>query len=220
VQLALRYLYAEGIKLQFTPNGKWQLGKLKFQPIKSHTGGYQGIDALGHQILLNYRSFPNLEAIAPRVTLQQALSGQLQADAVKDKIVLIGTTAETFRDYSLTPYASSQGKSQEIAGVCLQAQMVSHLLSAVLDGRPLLSTWNLWGEVIWVWGWAMIGGLIAVFLQKPTYLGFAVGLAFLSLYGICLIFLIQYGLWIPLIPGAIALGGSAVILVAVKKPIK
>ncbi|MBD2343601.1 CHASE2 domain-containing protein [Anabaena subtropica] len=220
VQLALRYLYTVGIKLQFTPDGAWQLGKLTLKPIEAHTGGYQGIDALGHQILLNYRSFDKLEAIAPRITLQQALTGQLQANAVKDKIVLIGTTAESFRDYSLTPYASSQGKLQEIAGVFLQAQMVSQLLSAVLDGRPLLSTWHIWVEVIWVWGWAIVGGLLALYLRQLTHLGLAVGIAFLSLYSICLILLILYSCWVPLVPAAIALGVNTVILVAFIKPIK
>ncbi|WP_414577957.1 CHASE2 domain-containing protein [Anabaena sp. CCY 9402-a] len=220
VQLALRYLYTEGIQLQFTSDGAWQLGKLTLKPIEAHTGGYQGIDALGHQILLNYRSFPNLEAIAPRITLQEALTSKLQADAVKDKIVLIGTTAESFRDYSLTPYASAKGQSQEIAGVCLQAQMVSHLLSAALDGRPLLRTWNLLGEVFWVWVWAVIGGVLAAYLRQPTYLSWAVGGVFLSLYGFCLILLILYSSWIPFVPAAIALGGSAVIVMTVIKPIK
>ncbi|MEA5601594.1 CHASE2 domain-containing protein [Nostoc sp. UHCC 0252] len=220
VQLTLRYLYAQGIKLQFSPDGVWQLGKLTLKPIEAHTGGYQGIDALGHQILLNYRSFSNLEAIAPRITLQQALSGKLKADAVKDRIVLIGTTAESFRDYSLTPYASSQGKSQEIAGVFLQAQMVSQLLSAALDGRTLLSTWDVWSEVMWVWGWAITGGLLAAYLRSSTALALAIGVAFLSLYGFCLIFLILYSYWLPFVPAAIALGNSAVILVAFIKPIK
>ncbi|MEA5567738.1 CHASE2 domain-containing protein [Anabaena sp. UHCC 0399] len=220
VQLALRYLYTEGIQLQFASDGAWQLGKLTLKPIEAHTGGYQGIDALGHQILLNYRSFPNLEAIAPRITLQEALTSKLQADAVKDKIVLIGTTAESFRDYSLTPYASAKGQSQEIAGVCLQAQMVSHLLSAALDGRPLLRTWNLLGEVFWVWVWAVIGGVLAAYLRQPTYLSWSVGGVFLSLYGFCLILLILYSSWIPFVPAAIALGGSAVIVMTVIKPIK
>ncbi|WP_442939825.1 CHASE2 domain-containing protein [Nostoc sp.] len=74
----------------------------------------------------------------------------------------IGTTAETFHDYWLTPYTTPQGKLQAIPGVFLQAQMVSQLLSAALDGQPLLWTWPLWGEVIWVWGWSFLGGLLSV----------------------------------------------------------
>lgn len=210
VQLALRYLYAQRIKLEFTPDGTWQLGKLTFKPMEAHTGGYQGTDALGHQILLNYRSFSHLEAIAPSVTLQQVLAGQLQPNAVKDRIVIIGTTAESFRDYSFTPY-----KQQEIAGVFLQAHMVSQLLSAALDDRPLLWTWYIWGEVIWVWGWAVVGGLLGIYLRRPIYLSLAVAVTLLSLYSLCLIFLILYACWIPLVPGAIALG-SGVILVVIK----
>ncbi|MBW4617487.1 MAG: CHASE2 domain-containing protein [Desmonostoc vinosum HA7617-LM4] len=214
VQLALRYLYGEGIQLQFSPNGAWQLGKLTFHPIEAHTGGYQGIDALSHQILLNYRSLKNLEAIAPNITLKQALAGQLSAAAVKDRIVLIGTTAESFRDYHLTPYVFSTGNSQEIAGVFLQAHMVSQLLSAALDGRPLLWTWFVWVEGIWVWGWAIIGGLVVAYLRQTTYVALGIAIAFCGLYSTCLILLILYGCWIPLVPAAIALASNAVILVA------
>jgi CHASE2 domain-containing sensor protein len=214
VQLALRYLYAQGIKLQFTPDGAWQLSKLTFKPMEAHTGGYQGTDALGHQILLNYRSLSQLEAIAPRITLQQALSGKLQPNAVKDRIVIIGTTAESFRDYSFTPY-----KQQEIAGVFLQAHMVSQLLSAALDDRLLLWTWYLWGEVIWVWGWTVVGGLLGIYLRRPIYLSLAVGVVLLSLYSLCLMFLILYSCWVPLVPSAIALA-SATIFINIVKPVK
>ncbi|WP_295619838.1 CHASE2 domain-containing protein [Chamaesiphon sp. GL140_3_metabinner_50] len=93
VQLALRYLATKGIDLKYLPNDVWQLGKLTFAPLEAHSGGYQQIDPLGHQILLNYRATPNPIDIAPRVTLQQVLSGQIGADTFKDRIVLIGTTA-------------------------------------------------------------------------------------------------------------------------------
>ncbi|MCC5610708.1 CHASE2 domain-containing protein [Nostoc sp. CHAB 5834] len=219
VQLALRYLYAKGIKLQFTPDGAWQLGKLTFKPIEAHTGGYQGIDAFGHQILLNYRSSGSLEAIpsvgfanAPRITLQQVLMGKLNANAVKDKIIIIGTTAETYRDYWLTPYTTPQGKLQAIPGVFLQAQMVSQLLSTALDGQPLLWTWPLWGEVIWVWGWSFLGGLLTANLHRFTYLSLAEGIAIISLYASCFIFLIVYSCWVPLIPAMLALGGNSLIV--------
>ena len=46
VQLALRYLSThsadQNAVLEFAPDGSWQLGKVHFQPIEAHTGGYQG----------------------------------------------------------------------------------------------------------------------------------------------------------------------------------
>ncbi|MHC5936152.1 CHASE2 domain-containing protein [Nostoc sp.] len=219
VQLALRYLYTKGIKLQFTPDGAWQLGKVTFKPIEAHAGGYQGIDAFGHQILLNYRSSGSLEAIpsvgfanAPHITLGQVLMGKLNANAVKGRIVIIGTTAETFGDYWLTPYTSPQGKLQPIPGVFLQAEMVSQLLSAALDGKPLLWTWPLWGEVIWIWGWSFLGGLLTAYLHRFTYLSLAAGIAIISLYASCFIFFIAYSCWVPLIPAMLALGGNILIV--------
>ncbi|MEH2463024.1 CHASE2 domain-containing protein [Nostoc sp.] len=213
VQLAYRYLYAKGIQLQFDPDDAWQLGKLRFKPIETHTGGYQKIDASGHQILLNYRSPGSPEAIAPYITLKEVLTGKLNANAVKDKIVIIGTTAETFGDYWLTPYTTPQGKLQAIPGVFLQAQMVSQLLSAALDGRPLLWTWPLWGEVIWIWGWSFLGGLLTAYLHRFTYLSLAGGIAITSLYGSCFIFLIAYSCWVPLIPAMLALGSNSLIAI-------
>ncbi|MEH1909025.1 MAG: CHASE2 domain-containing protein [Nostoc sp.] len=212
VQLALRYLYTKGIQLQFTPDGAWQLGKQGFKPIEAHAGGYQGIDAFGHQILLNYRFSGSPDAIAPHITLGQVLTGKLNANAVKGRIVIIGTTAETFGDYWLTPYTSPQGKLQPIPGVFLQAEMVSQLLSAALDGKPLLWTWPLWSEVIWIWGWSFVGGLLTAYLHRFTYLSLAAGIAFTSLYGSCFIFFIAYSCWVPLIPAMLALGGNILIV--------
>lgn len=210
VQLALRYLYNKGIKLQFTSLGAWQLGKLKFKPLEAHAGAYQGIDALGHQILLNYRFSPSPQAIAPKITLGQLLEAKLNTAAVKDRIILIGTTAESFRDYSLTPY-TIQGKPQTIPGVILQAQMVSQLLSAALDGRPLLWSWSIWGETIWVWGWSVIGGLIAWYVRRPSYLLLGVGVGFLVLYGSAIVLLSLLGCLIPLVPTALVLTSTSVI---------
>jgi CHASE2 domain-containing sensor protein len=139
------------------------------------------------------------------MTLQQALRGKLNANAVKDKIVIIGTTAESFGDYWLTPYITPQGKLQAIPGVFLQAQMVSQLLRATLDGQSLLWTWPLWGEVIWVWSWSFVGGLFTAYLHRFIYLSLAGGIAIISLYVSCFIFLIVYSCWVPLIPAMLAL---------------
>ncbi|MDY6901471.1 MAG: CHASE2 domain-containing protein [Cyanobacteriota bacterium] len=210
VQLALRYLYKKGIKLQFPKDRAWQLGKLKFKPLEAHTGGYQGIDALGHQILLNYRSSPSPELIAPKITLGEVLAGKLNEKDVKGKVVIIGTTAESFKDYALTPYTVG-GKLQNIPGVVLQAQMTSQLISAALDERALISSWELGGELLWVWGWALTGGLTAWYLRKPIYLVLAVGVGIIILYGSSLILLTSYGWWVPLVPAIIAFGSTTVV---------
>ena len=209
VQIALRYLTAQGTTLRFLPDGSWQLGKARFQPIEAHTGGYQGIDAWGYQILLNYRSYQSPKEIVPQVTLSQILSGEVEASAIKNRVVLIGTTAESFRDYSLTPYKTNKGATQQIPGVILQAQMTSQLISAALAERSLLWTWTLWQETIWVMGWSLTGGLLTQFIRRVPVWGIAVGGAIVILSGICLIVLVQWSGWIPLIPSVLAVLGSS-----------
>jgi CHASE2 domain-containing sensor protein len=213
-QLAFHYLEKEGISAKYTPQGDLQLGNVVFKRLRSHMGGYQQLDTEGYQILLNYRSYQDspLE-IAPTVTLTDVLRGKVNPEQVKDRIVLIGTTAPSFRDYSSTPYMTGQGFSLEIPGVILQAQMVSQVVSAVKDGRPLISVLPVWGEVLWVWGWSVVGGAIAWRYQSGRYLILAGGGAIGVLYVVCLILFCQ-GIWVPLVPSAFVLvvtGGTVAI---------
>lgn len=219
-QLALKYLEAQNIALAFTPDGNWQLGNTVIKPIEFPTGGYFDIDGRGHQILLNYRSpengssFHTPEDIAPRISLGAALANGLNAENTTDKIVLIGTTARSFKDYLPTPYRNEQGEYKEIPGVMFHAQMTSQLISAVLDGRPLLWSLPVWAEMLWIGGWAILGGLLAFYLQRFALLSLASGTAIALLYGICLVLLVRLGCWLPLVPPAIAGMGSAAIVVA------
>lgn len=209
VQLALRYLSQENITLQFAPDGAWQLGKVRLSPLESHSGGYQGIDAWGHQIFLNYRAEP--QAIAPRVTLTQVLSNQIAPSAIQDRIVLIGTTAESFQDYSLTPYHNQFGK-QKIPGVMLQAQQISQLLSATLEGRSMIWTLTWWQDMLWILPWAIGGGLATGWVagnKKWLILGLLGG-GVILLYGVCVLAFGFWGLWLPLIPATLAFAGNAI----------
>ena len=211
-QLAFHYLEAKGISAKYT-DGDLQLGKVVFKRLQPHMGGYQQADTGGYQILLNYRSFQNSPGeIAPKVTLTDVLRGKVNAEQVKDRIVLIGTTAQSFRDYSPTPYMTGQAFSEEIPGVVLQAQMVSQLVSAVIDGRPLISVLPVWGEVLWVWSWSVIGGAFGVAgsvaiawgYGSRLYLVLAGGGVVGVLYVFCLILFYQ-GIWVPLVPSALVL---------------
>jgi CHASE2 domain-containing sensor protein len=202
-QLAFRYLAAEKIFPKYTPDRHLQLGNTIFKRLEARTGGYQNIDAWGHQVLLNYRSYRSVRNVAAQVTLTQVLNGQLNPNAVKDRIVIIGVTAPSRKDYFYTPYSKTRRLDQQLPGVVAQAQMVSQILSAVLDKRPLLWVWPVWGETLWIWGWALAGGLLSWRFKFLIRLGL-VGGSLIILYAVCFGLLIQGG-WVPLVPSALVL---------------
>lgn len=213
-QLALRYLKAKDISLKFITENHWKLGTLDLIRLEDNTGFYQKRVSLdGFQVLLNYHSKPSQE-IAEQVTLTDVLNNQLKSEVVKDKIVLIGVTDSIVKDEFDTPY------SQEIRGLMLHAQMLSQLLSAVENRRALLWFLPLWVDAGWVWGWALVGGILTVyFLSSPIRLGLTGTVAIASLNGIGLILLLTAGCVLAIVPSALALvatGGSIVAYRTVK----
>jgi CHASE2 domain-containing sensor protein len=208
LQLAFQFLDQAGIQpLDVNTNGDWQFGTVAFQKLTSHFGGYQQLDGHSSQILINYRSNPP----GQQVTLNQVLQGQVDSSVVQDRVVLIGTTALVARDRFDTPYG-------EMPGVWIHAHMVSQMLSAVIDGRPLI--WSLphwgalqWGDTLWVLGWSIVGGSLAWRCRSWWLLGVANAIAALMLYQICLAILVQGG-WLPLIPSLLSLWLTSNILKA------
>ncbi len=207
-QLALRYLAAKSINLEFDAAGNWLLGKKIFRGIESHTGGYQGVDAWGHQLLLNYRNYRSPAEVAPRVTLSQVRSGKLKREEVEGKIILIGTTAESFKDSIVTPFRSG---SQRVAipGVMMQAQMTSQLISHVLDDRPLITTFPFWGDLLWIGLWGLAGTYVGTF-RRRLYIGIALGILYIIVSIACGVMMVAVALWTPWIPalGSIAMGAA------------
>jgi CHASE2 domain-containing sensor protein len=211
-QLAFRYLKAEGIEAKYTNKNQLQVGKVIFKRLQVPIGGYQKVDDSGYQILLNYRPVHYRSPVADTVTLNDILTDKVPPDAVKNRIVLIGVTAQSDGDYFPTPYSAGQEIYQEMPGVIVHAQMVSQILSAVLDERPLLWVWSQWGETLWVWGWSLFGGVLAWRIRNSLRLGLAGGAALGVLYGLSFGLICQGG-WVPLVPSALALvvtGGSVV----------
>jgi CHASE2 domain-containing sensor protein len=204
VQLALRYLAAQGINLEFTPQEAWKLGKLTIPLLEAHQGGYQQNDSLAHQIMLNYRATPTPNDFAATVTMADVLAGKVPPAQIKDRIILIGTTAQSFHDSLLTPYNTPEGGRQLIPGVILQGQMVSQLLSATLDGRPLIRSWHLAQDVLWIWGWAIGSGCLVIWLRRPLTMALGISLEITILVGSCLV-LLQMGYWVPFLPTTIAI---------------
>ena len=196
-QLAQRYLAQKGIQPETTKEQNLKIGKALFKPLLPTDGGYQHGDTGGVQILLNYRSPDTPDRpLARSVTLRDVLSNRVAPSSVKDRIVMIGITAASIDDAFYTPYSSGQQRIQKMPGVVVHGQIVSQLLSTVLDGRPQLWFLSEWGEVLWIWVWSMTGGILVRVVRHPGQLVVAEGVALAILLATSAGLLLASG-WLP-----------------------
>jgi len=210
LRLSLAYLTSKGISPKLTPTGKVQLGKVVFPKLQANSGGYQTLDDGDYQILLNYRSPRHL---ARQVTLTEVLQGKVDPSLIKDKIVLIGVTAPTVNDLFYTPYSATETGDPRMAGVLIHAQMVSQILSAVLDNRPLFWFWPEWLEVVWIAGWSLISGVLVARISNLLIFGLSSLALLAALFGSVMVVFLQAG-WIPLAAPALAsIGTGATVVV-------
>jgi CHASE2 domain-containing sensor protein len=203
-QIATRYLAGSNIELQLNSQANSPSHQINFPYLQDNSGGYNQIDSRGYQIMLNWRS--NRE-LATRVTLQDLLNGRVKEDLIRGKIVIIGTTAKSFQDYWLTPYSAGTSPQTKIPGVIIHAHMVSQLISAALDRRPLLWVWSKWSEALWIYCWAIVGAMLAWRCKSTVMLFLILALAQILLCS-CYILLIN-GAWVPLIPSMLAIVSSS-----------
>ncbi|NER33788.1 MAG: CHASE2 domain-containing protein [Oscillatoria sp. SIO1A7] len=217
-KLALMYLKAEGITVQRLPNDRHQLGQSIIQPLYSSDktyGGYVRLGIGGYQMLANFRqtqdSFTMVSAI-------DVLEERVVPELVRDRIVLIGTTAKSTHNFLETPYSnySPFKLPHEISSVELHANFVSQFLSAALDGRsPLIRVWPDLVEWLWtaVWSWLGVtlswrywhsqGKLILIIFIAGATLSVGSYLAFLACW------------WIPFVPPTLGFLGANIAVGAI-----
>lgn len=211
--LAFHYLYQENVKIDLESKD-WQVGDAVLKRLTSRAGGYQEADASGYQLLLNYRSLPNIEDVAETVSIQEVLDGNVAPDLIKDRIVLIGMTTPVAGDTWNTPYPSRQeAKPKKLPGVFIQAHMVSQIISAAIDGRPLIWVLPQWGDMLFILVWSVAGGAIIWFTPSSVNQKLILGASLIVLLAVCWAILILGG-WLPLIPSALALVSANVALAA------
>lgn len=190
-QLALNYL---NLQPEFTPEGNMLLGNKLFKRLEPNSGGYHHVDNGGFQILLNYRNESNIAQLA---NFTDVLSDRIKPSWVNNRIVLIGSTAPSAQDIRNTPYSDGQvNNTGKMPGVIIHAQIVSQILDAVSGERPLFWFFPEWGEILWVWGWTLIGGVIAYRFSHPLRLGLISSAALATLLLSCFVIFTQAG-WVP-----------------------
>jgi len=196
LRLALAYLEQQGIKPESSksnPNDL-QLGTAVFEKLKENSGGYQTAEADGYQILLNYRSAQN---VVRQVSLSEFLYGWFDPSWVKDKIVIIGSTAPSLKDMFSTPYSPALKENHKMPGVVVHSQMVSQILDAATGKRPLFWFWSEWAEVVWIVGWIVMGGILGRITYHPLALSIGVSIGLGACASTCF-YLFTSGGWVPL----------------------
>jgi adenylate cyclase len=220
-QLALMYLEKDNIFPQGIPNrpNQLQLGKSIFYPLRKNDGSYVRVDNGGYQVVLNYRgTIENFQ----RVSVRDVLANKFPKELIKDRIVIIGSVAESVNEFFNTPYSytflSSPNRS---AALAIHANLTSQIISAALDGRYLLKVWSDPVEWLWIFVWASIGATGRwVILETHLFNNRSSRWTMIGIFiipGTMIIFIISYlaflgGWWLPVITPIIAFALSTVLI--------
>jgi len=207
LRLAIKELEAHDIYLaeNATDPTVLDLGDTAMVPLSPSFGGYVDVDARGYQYMVDYRR--GVGAI-PVINLSEVLNGQVDAQTFADRIVLIGVTAASVKDYFSTPFSQDFFVDQTTYGVVLHGIMVDQLVRHALQGQASLTGFGEGWELFWMVLCIAVGGVLARTVVSP--IPFALSLALL-LIGVVLASYVAFfnDLWLPAIPSTIGLAATA-----------
>ena len=208
----LAYLYLEdmNIKVDELEDDSIKVGKVIFKPFLGNDGGYIRVSDKGFQVLINYRG--DIEKFQ-RVSISDVFHNRIDENLIRNRIVLIGSTATSLKDIFFTPYSSSLfAIPRRMAGVTIHANAISQILDAELSDRPIIKTPNQLLGWVWVYFWSLLGATLIWLLRSskikiiPPFTLFLGGCCLVSISYIAFI----YGWWIPVVPPTLGMIGSAI----------
>jgi eukaryotic-like serine/threonine-protein kinase len=208
--LALGYLKNQNISLGIGQGDEVSLAKVAgkqqepivtLQRLTPNFGGYQNRKDFSkdYELLINYR----VPMVAREVTRAEVLAGKVDPAWIRDKVVLVGYQGESFADQFRVPYTD-----RNVPGFHIHAQVVSHLLSAALDGRKQIWVWSEPLEWLWIAAFGLIAGAVAWRLRSPLLVGLAI-LGLLVVLASCAFGLFVQAGWVPLVPPSLVVLGCA-----------
>jgi CHASE2 domain-containing sensor protein len=143
----------------------------------------------------------------PHLPYHQVLRGQFPFEAVRGRIVLIGTTTPVLRDVFSAPFA----KRGEMPGVEIQA----NALHTLLTGRTIKEGVPLWGQVVIA---AMCGAAAAMLVGVAGVRGLVlVGLAIVPVVATAWLAFVKADFWLPTVAPTVALSLGAVARMVIRR---
>lgn len=206
--VAREYLADKGILPD--NNSKWlRLNGITFDPVHQWHSPYVRVDDRGYQIVPNWRKSQFQE-----YSFAEVLRQDFKLSQVRRKIVLIGATAPSLKDRVFLPFNSNiEGSPTSLPGVASHAQTASFILSATLNGRPIIKfVQEPWISLVIIL-WGLIGASMLRFpLIARTLL--VSGVSFLLIFSSYGLFL--KGWWLPIVPCLVAFLSNCLILSVVQ----
>jgi CHASE2 domain-containing sensor protein len=217
--IALRYLEQERPELGSLdyldlitpePENNLQIGNVVIKRINALIyGGYQNLDTAAFELLLNYREPPgnDLRNAFTHVSIQDLLVGTVEPSKFKDKIVLMGLTADGLAgDEFTTPYG-------KVFGVTLQAHMVDNIISIALGERQQIRAFGQGFELGWILLCGIAGGMLGYYCRRPWWSAGSLMGGIFFIYLSCRLTMVISARWIPMITPMAAFTLSHVIVV-------
>ncbi|MGF1523195.1 MAG: CHASE2 domain-containing protein [Leptolyngbyaceae cyanobacterium] len=210
ILLASHYLAEQGFVLANSPQDPvaMQFDTVTLASAHSRSRSYvtHGV-GLNPVVLINFRS-----GSTPfrKVSLGDLLAGDVAAEWFSDRVVLIGVTARSAKDFVNSNVAAASNPGL-VSGVEIQAHAISQILGAVLEDRPILKTM----PAIWEYGWIILWGLIGIGLSRlirlPLLHLVVIVCACACLFLIAYLLLLQ-GWWLPIVPAGFICFFNGVVL--------
>ena len=210
VVLGVKYLVEEGFSYQNTDDDSLMLARDQnptvLDNLKSFDGGYINNRA-GLDFLVNWRRGDEL---FETVSLDKLLNGEIPPHLFKDKIVLIGNIASSTADRHFLPTRRWDEIQTWTYGVYIVAHVTSSIISAALDGRPLIKVAPLGsGYLLLLISVASTACVIFKFselrTQKLYFLSALLSLVLTVLLSFGSLLAFQFGWWIPIVPAILGI---------------
>ncbi|MBD2203397.1 CHASE2 domain-containing protein [Calothrix sp. FACHB-1219] len=204
LQLVIKYLDAKKIKYQegnHDPN-TIMIRDVELPRIHQNFGSYVGVDDGGLYIVMNFRNNPQPFTV---VSLRDVISGKVDGELLRDRIILVGNRNLSAGDIFYTSALPKVKLSGQIYGIDYHAHVISQILSTVIDRRPMLHTWDDAGEYTWIFIWGFLPLVIGRITQSAWKNLLSVGLAIFCLLSFGYLMLSVWGIWIPIVPNLLIL---------------
>jgi len=209
LQLVIKYFKARGIELQTGKNdpNTIRFSEIELPRINRNFGGYVSVDDGGVSILMNFR---NQKQPFNVVSMRDILNGGVNAELLRDRIVLVGNRNMSAGDIFYTSALPDLKLSGQIYGIDYHAHVISQILSSVIDGRTMLHSWGEFGEYTWIFLWGFLPIFIGRLTQSVWRNLLSVGVAVFCLFAYGYVMLWVWGVWIPVAPSFLILAVNGV----------